>query len=282
MSKKKFNFSLIKKRRNEIANLLLEKYVGVSLVGGVVHALATDLTAMLPATVSQVAVFDTVRVLAGTMLDAQTAKTIAWRIAGNVDQLIDGQAVLAWTRQLHDEIVPVSVENVLPTKRKNDFGYIFQCRVLAGSSCPMLFSQFVSSRGCRALSRVVGFSNTPWGLHQYAGIGQYFVKLQFYAHVEAARSRDKPVFHQISVSSGMLKHNKQLIEVRCRTKPCPDGFEHACVNCPTGYGECSFAVHPHTYVEQHCRNCDKVEFFDPESPGVMCLACQKRSGFITQ
>jgi hypothetical protein len=277
MAKKKFNFSSIKKRRNNIAAFLLEEYVDVPLVGDVLHGITSGLLDILPSTVVATAVFETVRVLAGTTLDRKKIQEFAWRVAGNVDKLVDGEPVLPWTRQAENEIVPVRVEQVVTSRRKNDFGFVFTCRALAGTSCPMSFSQFFSARSCKALARAVGFSNTPWGLHQYGGIAQHFTNLMFFAHVEAEKSRDKPVFRTISVSSGMLRANKVLIEVRCRTKPCPRGFQGDCLHCHVGYSECSYAVHPKTFLEAHCQNCDKNSFFDPDSPGIMCVNCQQKN-----
>lgn len=277
MSRKKFNFSTIKKRRNKIAAFLIENYLNTPITGDVVRHVTSELLGMLPSTVAATAVFETVRVRAGTSFDRRSANEFAWMIAGNVDTLIDGKPVIPWSRQTVDEVVPVRVESVRPARRKDDFGFVFTCRVLAGSPCPMAFSQFFSARSCKMLSRVVGFSNTPWGLHQYGGIAQHFTNLMFFAHLEAARSRDKPVFKTISVSSGMLRANKELIEVRCRTKPCPRGFEFPCAKCWVGYDECSFAVHPKTFIEQHCRTCDTLSFFDPDAPGIMCVNCQHRN-----
>lgn len=281
MAKKKFNFSIIKKRRNNIAAFLLERYLGVPLVGDALYDITNELLKILPSTVSTTAVFDTVRLLAGTQMDRRAINEFAWRVAGNVDRLVAGETVVAWSRQLRDERVPVRVESVQPTRRKNEFGFMFHCRALAGTPCPMSFSQFLSARSCGVLSRVVGFSNTPWGLHQYGGVAQHFVNLMFFANVEAARSTDRPRFRTISISSGMLRANKELIEVRCRTKPCPLGYEISCANCPKGYEECSYALHPKTFIEQHCRTCDKISFFNPAEPSVMCLNCQQRTNCIS-
>lgn len=279
---KKFNFSAIKKRRNNIAAFLLENYVDILLSGDTVYSLANSLLDFLPSTVSVPAVFETVRSLAGSSLNRRTANEFAWRVAGNVDRLIDGLPIVAWTQQIEDEIMPVRVESVTPTRRRDEFGFVFQCRALAGSYCPHTLSQFFSGRTCKILSRVVGFSNTPWGPHQYGGVAQHFTNLMFFAHVEAARSHERPVFRNISVSSGMLRANKALIEVRCRTKPCPLGFAHPCSNCHMGYNECSYAVHPKTYIEQNCRVCNSVSFFDPDDAGLMCINCQHRSNCAVQ
>lgn len=277
MAAKKFNFSAIKKRRNRIAAFLLERYVNTQLTGDAIYQLANSLLDFLPSTVSVSAVFESVRVLAGTTFDRKQITEFAWRIAGNVDRLNDGEPVVPWTQQISDEIVPVRVESVTPARRRNDFGFVFLCRALAGSPCPVSFPQFFTARSCNAISRIVGFSTTPWGLHPYAGVAAHFTNLMFFAHIEAARSHERPAFHSVSISSGMLRANKELIEVRCRTKPCPRGFSNACSECHMGYSDCSYAVHSKTYVEQHCRTCDKMAFFDPAEPGIMCISCQQRN-----
>lgn len=274
MTAKKFSRKQIFNRRGQLFDIL-RRYVDLQIVGDVVFALTNDLIAALPTTVSRNAVFESVRVMAGTTLTTKAAAKFAWRLAGNMDALIAGDPVLPWTRQLHDEIVPVCVERVVPMRRKDKHGYLFYCRVLAGTPCTELITQFFSANSCRAISRVVGFATNSWGPYQYGGIGIHFVNLLFFAHIDAAKSRDKPAFFRVSVSSSMLKANKQLLGVRCRLAPCPLGYEHACANCPVGYDECSFAVHAKTYVETYCRTCRTDSFFDPESDGLMCVNCSK-------
>lgn len=277
MTSQKFNYSAIKKRRNNIAAFLVSNYLNIPISGDVIFALSNGLMDFFPATVAVSAVFESVRLLAGTSLDRRAAQEFAWRLAGNVDRLIAGEPVTAWSRQLEDEVIPVRVESVTPTRRRNDFGFLFHCRVLAGSPCPMQITQFFSARSCKILSRVVGFSNTPWGLHQYGGVGQHFVNLMFFAHIEAERSYERPSFRKISVASSMLKANKELLEVRCRTRPCPRNFENSCVNCYVGYNECSYATHPTTFVEHHCRSCNSLSFFESDNIGLMCINCQHKN-----
>jgi hypothetical protein len=280
MTAKKFSRTQIFRRRAQLMTVL-DAFRDQSVTGNVIYEMADRLMAALPQTVSRNAVFESVRVLAGSTMTAKAAALMAWRLAGNLDRLIDGDAVTPWTRQMHDETVPVCVERVIPTKRRDISGFIFSCRALAGTPCTELFPQFFSVNSCRAISRIVGFSPNSWGPLQYSGIGMHFINLMFFAHIEAERSREKPYFRQVSVTSSMLKHNKELLAVRCRTAPCPEGYQHACTNCFVGYNECSFAVHAKTYVEAHCRNCDSVSFFDPENVGVMCVNCCRVNRHIT-
>jgi hypothetical protein len=234
-----------------------------------------DILAEMPDSVSQLAVFDSVRALAGTKLTRKTASELAWRLAGNLDKLTAGQSVLPWTRQIDDEIVPIIVENVRPFKRKNTPGFIFNCRVLAGSPCPMTFTQFLSKASCGAISQSIGFSKS-WGPYPYTS-ALHFVNLLFFAHIEAARSRETPFFLKVSASSSMIKENRGRIEVRTRARPCPDQYEHACIHCWLGYDQCAYATHPRTYESRHCSNCNADGFFDPADNGLLCVRCRYRA-----
>lgn len=274
MTAKKFSRNQLFRRRAQLM-AVLGAFRDQLITGSVIYEMPEQLLTALPPTVSRNAVFESVRVMAGTTLTPKALATFAWRLAGNVDRLNDGEPVLPWARQLQDELVPVCVERVIPARRKDKNGFIFSCRALAGTPCTELFPQFFSVNSCRAVSRVIGFSTNSWGSLQYAGIGMHFVNLLFFAHVEAERSRERPYFRQVSVTSSMLKHNKELLSVRCRTAPCPQGFQHACTNCFIGYNECPFAVHAKTYTEAHCRTCDSISFFDPENIGVMCVNCSR-------
>lgn len=274
MTAKKFSRKQIFNRRGQIFEVL-RRHVDQQITGDVIFALTDEILTALPDTVSRNAVFESIRIMAGTTLTTKIAAKLAWRLAGNIDLLTAGEPVLPWTRQMQDELVPVCVERVTPMRRKDKYGYLFHCRVLAGTPCAEVITQFFSANSCRAISRVVGFSTNSWGPFQYGGIGVHFVNLLFFAHLDAAKSRDKPVFYKVSVSSSMLKANKQLLGVRCRQVSCPIGYEHACANCFVGYDECSFAVHAKTFVEAFCRACKSDSFFDPEADGLMCVNCRK-------
>jgi hypothetical protein len=281
MTLKKFSRKQIFNRRARLFSALAP-YIDVPISGDVVHGVVSDVLSALPDTVSRNAVFESIRVLAGSSLSQKSAARLAWRMAGNVDKLIDGFPVLPWTTQIENETVPVCVERVTHARRRDQHGYMLYCRVLAGSPASELISQFFTANSLRAISKIVGFAPNSRGALVYGGIAQHFVNLMFFAHIEAERSRDRLVFHNVSVSSGMLKANKELLAVRCRTEPCPDGFEHFCVNCFKGYTECRFATHLKTYVEAHCRNCDSVAFFDPEGPGLLCVNCSLSGQHVPQ
>lgn len=281
MTLKKFSRKQIFSRRTRLFSALAP-YINTVISGDLVRGIVNDLLEALPPTVAQNAVFESIRSIAGTTLSQKAAARLAWRLAGNIDKLIDGFPVLPWTMQIENEVVPICVEAVVPTRRRDHHGYVLYCRALAGTPAAELIPQFFTANSLRAISRIVGFSPNARGSLPYAGVAQHFVNLMFFAHVEAERSRERPVFHNVSVSSGMLKANKELLAVRCRAEPCPDNFEHFCVNCFKGYTDCRFATHLKTYTEAHCTTCDSVAFFDPEGPGLMCVNCARAHHHVQQ
>jgi hypothetical protein len=272
MKTKSFSYERVKARRDKILQTALRPYLDAKIVGDTVNDVCNDVLPCLPVTVARSALFESIRVLAGTTLTIRDAKTLAWRLAGNIDKLVDGLPVLPWTQQMEDEIVPVIVENVRPMHRRKQAGFLLACRAVAGSPCPMLFTEFVSARSCAAISRTLGFS-APYGPYPYSSAMQ-FVHLLFNAHIEASRSQTMPSFITVKATAGMIKANREKIEVRCRAKPCPEAYEHPCTSCWVGYDQCEFAVHPRSYVTRICPSCHAAGYFDPADSGLECMRCR--------
>lgn len=157
---KVFSLGRVLDRRDKIYSRALAPYYDAHLVGETLRDICGDILKELPQTVSRDALFESLRVLAGSRMTPRAAKVLAWRLAGNVDLLVSGEPVLPWTRQLRDEVVPVRVETIRADKRKDTPGFTLACRALAGTPCATLFPQFVSARSCRAISRTLGFSSS--------------------------------------------------------------------------------------------------------------------------
>lgn len=274
MLKTKFSYTQTIKRRNALFTQVFSPRIGVMVDGDQLNAMTDATLQHMPQVVTKNAVFESLRAFAGTQITQKTAGEIAWRLAGNVPRLIDGIPVLPWTRQTEDELVPVLVERVVSGKRKDKLGYYFTLRACGGTPCPLSFTHFISRLACKMIIKAVGFSGNSWGKHPYAGMSPHFTGLLFFAHVEAERSRDAPYFHKVSASSSMLKRNKELLDVRCRVKPCPFEYRHNCVDCHIGYLDCQYATHRNTYDVRPCPCCNKEAFFDPKTPAMMCIRCQ--------
>lgn len=273
MRQSKFSYSGVMSRRDRLFSKAIKTYVDAKIVGDTVYDLYKDLLAVLPEKVSQSAVFDSIRIYAGTELSFVEAKALAWRLAGNVDRLIAGEPVIPWSGQIGDERVPVDIEEVRPFTKKNVPGVLLHCRAIAGSPCPLAFTQFFSSASCSAVARTLGFS-ASWGPYPYSNPA-HLSRLLFFAHIDAEKSRTTPVFTTISASSSMVKLNREKIEIRCRARPCPSGYEHPCASCWVGHDRCHAATHAHTYVSKHCHHCNADKFFDPGVKSDKCIQCRK-------
>jgi hypothetical protein len=269
MKIKGFSLGRVISRRDQIFTHALQPHIGSQIVANAIQDVADAVMHYLPATASRDALFESIRLIAGTPLTRTLAKELAWRLAGNVDLLIEGQPVRPWVRQLKDEAVPVRVERMRLAHKRDKQGWTLFCRALAGTPCPTMFPQFFSKRSCYVISRAIGFTgnyvfSTP--LH--------FVGLVFVANIEAEKSHETPYFQTISNTSGLLAQNRSKIEVRCRVKPCPRGFTHACDKCWLGYNECPAAVHPQTLVQRDCTGCESAAFFEPDDVGPLCINCR--------
>jgi hypothetical protein len=272
MKVKGFSFSRVKERRDRIFAHALRPYIAARIVGETVKDICKDIAKELPQTASRDALFESIRVMAGTLLTQRDARELAWRLAGNVDRLQAGQRVLPWTRQIEDEIVPVRIERIYAEKRRDSHGYTLHCRALAGTPCPMVFPQFFSTRSCRAISRTLGFS-ASWGTYPMH-TPLHFMGLMFFAHIEADKSGETPYFKTVSNTSGLVAQNRPKIEVRCRVKPCPRGYRHACDKCWLGQDECPAAIYPRSLIQRECAQCATMGFFEPDDDGTVCLNCR--------
>jgi hypothetical protein len=265
--KKKFNIARVFKQREKLF-LALKPYIGALLSGQVFTDVVEDIYPALPDNVSHDAVFESTRCLAGVELTRKIAAEFAWRISGNIDLLTHGRPVIPWTMQIRDEWVPVQIIRVEQAHRHYRPGYLFHCRALAGSPCPLVFEQFLSRGSCAGIARTVGFNSvTPYtnGLH--------FTNLRMWVGVEAARSAEAPQFQQVDCSAAMKAHNKKLIAIRTRAQPCPRNFSHLCEHCEIGYDECPAAIFPKRLEKKLCENCNEVRYFDPTRHDKYCMAC---------
>lgn len=217
--------------------------------------------------------------LAATRLTKEKLAEMAWRLAGNVAHLQSCTPVPAWGQQPRAEWSPVQVIGAaLSWTRKKKLGAVLQLQFLAGSACPLVIDQFWTSGFCGLFSGELGFT-VPWRRRPYRDPRQ-LMGMRFYVKIEPELCTDKPGFHESKVPSGCKNWNKQLLTMRYRLDPslfvCPGGYheEHPCHLCSVGADYCEAAVHPETFVQRHCRRCNKdVAWFDPASERKICVDC---------
>lgn len=256
----------------------IRNYLDTTLVGPTFRDFFDDVLNALPPSVSKDAVFESVRLFAGTHLDYRTAANFAWRLGGNTPTLIDGGTVVPWTRQIKDEWVPLQIDALEPYIKKDKPGYMFNCVVMAGSPCPIKFSQFVSKSACMAVAKSSGFTSRrgkmPFVYHEY------LTKLIFYGLIDAQKSETRPYFTKVRPSSSAFAHNRQILHIRYRVEACPKSFQHECRHCVLSYKDCIAAVR-HTRLEKkQCPTCNKETYFETRGTVFICMECRKSNCVI--
>lgn len=246
----------------------ISPYVARTISGETVKDFTSDIYRVLPPTVSYDAVFETCRVLAGQKLCLKTAAEFSWRLAGNLDNLINGIPIMPAGRQLVDEWWPVQILRLDHAYKRGKTGFNVRFRALAGSYCPHVFEHFLSRPSCAVIARSIGFSRSrPYAHHSH------LVNLRLSVFIEAARSLESPFFREVACSATMRDYNAALIDIRIRNKPCPRDYTHLCESCAVGCATCPAAVFQKDLVVKHCDKCDSEQAFDTTRSEEICLAC---------
>jgi hypothetical protein len=216
------------------------------------------------------------RGLLGRKLTAEGLFEFAWRLAGNVKTLKEGNGIAAWGMQLADEWMPLHVSASRSGRnRRDEPGHWLTFRVLAGSACPLAVRRFWTRAQSRFVAQDMGFNRNA--KRPFIG-AEHFVGMLLYGLFEPRLSEDKPGFHRVSVPDTMLTHNVALIAGR-QKRPCPTyGFRHPCQACTVGYEACRFALHARTFVTGKCVSCGRDDAtIDPDEPE-HCVECRYKGG----
>lgn len=252
-------------------------YYSLTLAGDLLVRFATYVRDRLGATVPFDPVYESCRVVAGETLTDAMLGDLAWRLAANVDRLKAGRAVLPWAGQAALEWVPVEVLAVAPGKNRRG-KTVADCTLvsLAGSSASLRHRKRWTQAEYTFLSREFGYA----GHHARPPLPfqsrDDLVGIRFMALMDPDRSTSsQPGFRQVRMTSTLLAGNLELIKVRARVDPCPEGYTHQCHKCSLGRESCRFATHPLDYHWTACDACasDSVPF-DPAMSQDRCLTCE--------
>ena len=271
----RFNMPAMEKRRRQMLSEVLESKVGQEVN---LDQLTTQLRQYIPG-VRFDTLFESLRYLAGRQLSRRDIYALAIRLSGNLGRLKANKVVLPWTSQPYDEWVPVKVLRMVKTRNSRDkIGYDTTFKSFAGLSAGMRIQTFWMSRVTSVIASQVGFSK-PWGKYPFRN-SLDLVGLRLLVHIEAERSRDRPVFYEVNCPPPFVKWNRENIlklRVRADGYTCPFNFMHQCHQCAVGYEQCVGATHYRTYTTGDCTVCGASStLFDPEDPGGSCIACINR------
>ena len=269
----------------------MTQFLGHKLVAETFQAFIDVLHAELPRNILRSTVLNSVKGLLKKNLDADLLFETCWRLAGNVERLLDQEAVPVWGKQTKFEWVPAEICEAATVKRFNRLENQFVFASLAGSIVPLKLVQRWSFKKTYYLTTYRdeyghGFG---FGRHRMNGRGEQlgrrlfydvrqFYGLQCLLLLDPTRSMTEPIATEIGQTGAMAKHNRDLLRQRDRTETaCVKGLgdDQECYNCPYGTDRCVNATHSTTYKKGKCPRCERLGFFDPaeEDHLGICVNC---------
>jgi hypothetical protein len=261
------------------------------MVAGTYQAFVDRLHANLPGFVLRQTVHESVKHLLKKELTADLLFKVAWRLAGNIEKLLEQQTVSEWNGQKEFEWIPVQVCDIQTVRRYSKLVNLFTFQSLGGSVVPLKLTQTWSFKKTNYLAVYRNMSGYGFGFsrsringrgeQQNAGLYRnpsQFYGLRCFLLLDPIRSQSDPVAVEVGHTSATTHYNKRLIEGRDRSRtPCIKGLAAnlECYMCPYGIDRCALATHEATYKRGTCPKCEQVGFFDPleiEHPK-LCLTC---------
>lgn len=284
------SISTILTRRDNLTKGLTG-FLGHKLEGATFYSFVDKLHEALPANILRMTVHKSVEELLKQELTRDQILETCWRLAGNLDLLLEQVPVTSWTYQQKAEWVPVQICDVYTTRKFRQLVHALSFQSLAGTVVPYTFTQYWSIKKTNYLAtfrndKGLGFG---FGRSQINSRGEQrgncifsdirqFHGLRCFLLIDPKKSQTEPIAVEVGHSSGTMNFNRQLISARDRLqnkciKGLAEGLE--CFHCPYGLDKCSLATHALSYKKGVCSRCTKPGFFDPgetDLPGI-CTNC---------
>jgi hypothetical protein len=269
----------------------LTGFLGHKIVGPTFHAFVDKLQQTLPDKILRITVQKSVQSLLKQELTEDLLLNTCWRLAGNLDKLLNQQPVDAWVRQKEFEWALVQVCDVFTSKKINQLMHTFTFQSQSGSIVPLKLTQNWSLKKTNYLALYRNNKHLGFGFRRsdinnrgeqrsnslYHDVRQFY-GLRCFLLLDPKRSQADPVAVEVGHTSATMTHNKQLISARDRLQSkCLRGFPDTveCFQCPYGTDNCVLATHKLTYRKAVCPKCAKLWFLDPaelDFPG-LCINC---------
>lgn len=278
------------KRRDKLTAKTSD-FLGHKLVAETYHAFVDRLHANLPDLILRQTVHESVKHLLKKELTAELLFSVAWRLAGNLDKLLEQQPVSEWNGQKEFEWIPTQVCEVQTVRRFGQLVNLLTFQSLGGSVVPLQLTQTWSFKKTNYLAVYKNLSGYGFGFsrsringrgeQQCAGLYRnpsQFYGLRCFLLLDPARSQPDPFAIEVGHTNATTHYNKRLIEGRDRSRtPCIQGLSASleCYACPYGVDRCVLATHEATYSRGTCPKCECVGFFDPLEieHKSLCLTC---------
>jgi hypothetical protein len=259
--------------RDRIFDHMFGQYNGIEIAGHDIPLIVQGLRSLLPQSVSDFVITETVRQLLGSILDGNTTRVFAWRVAGMLPQMRSGAPALPWRAPGIVEWVPFQVLRVLPSPSKTDVRYSMHLRALAGGPSGLLVDKVMSRSVLNLVSQRLGFTRSR-GSRPFVS-AYMLTSMRFYGKVDPQRSREMPDFNEIRCPAGCLEYNTGILNLRYRLngQRCPRNYFVSCDKCAVGYTDCMAGCHKSTFVSVLCCVCGRTAPADPEGPSGTCVEC---------
>jgi len=275
-------------RRERLVSAL-SSFVGQKLEGETFHAFVDKVHENLVDCILRTTVHNSVKCLLKQELTFAQLTEISWRLAGNLDSLLEQKAAVSWVRQVAAEWVPVQICDIRTQRMHTRLEHELVFQSLAGSIVPRKLIQVWSGRKVSYLATYRDEKNNGFGFGrsrvngrgEQSGSRLFYDIRQFYGLrcfllLDPAKSQQEPIAVEVGHTSGTTVHNVELLRGRDREKsPCHKGLLHECFHCPYGVDKCSLATHEQTYTRGVCSRCSVAGFLDPlelERP-TWCVNC---------
>jgi hypothetical protein len=275
-----------------MVNRLLPRYRDRRLKGDDFDEFVEHVLESLPKGISRKTLLDSIRHLVGQKLTAHLLDETCWRLAGNVKRLKQTRAVAPWTGQKHPEWVPVQIQKVrlqLGGRRGTEIGHEVSFRVVAGTSCPLIITQWWSRKKSRYLAQFKDEQGNGFGFirawpnqptpYEFKDPKQ-LVTLRCLLLIEPKLcDSEGPNFHEIAHSSGTTKWNKEQQKFRARLEApylcCKEmPADIPCHQCPVGLDTCRASTHARTHEWRVCPQCKEEAWHDPaDKIHGICVGC---------
>lgn len=222
-------------------------------------------------------IWETLSLLLEKSLDDKFTTLLAWKIAGNEQLLMHGNAIVVFgqrsTHPAHEAVVQIGDIHFERKSTKGSIVYAVQLTARTGYLAGEQWVSYMPRPFLVALSRRIGFG-APWSkypLHKIVDLSG----LYFYAVLDT-KADDQVRVQELKEAASLVTWNKKhVLGLRCRaTEACPEGFQHQCHQCVAGRDRCRAATHAYTYKRGTCAACgDPEALMDPGVPGDKCVRC---------
>lgn len=283
----------IKQRRDRLVNELTN-FVGKALEGEFFHSFIDRLHLKLPQGILRDTVVNSNKNLAGKTLTPKALINTCWRLAANVETLLEQKPVPGWVAQENLEWVAAEVVRIRPTLSGKSIANKITFRILSGTPTSLALDQTWSNKKINYLARFKDEKNCGFGFG-YSKLNsrgeqvgkllfvdaQQFFGLHCLLLIDPESSKDSPVSIEIGHTFATTSHNQTLLRGRDRqvtecVKKIPGNPE--CYLCPLGREKCVYATHQLSYILAICSLCQQKGFVDSTdiSYSGLCVSCARK------